>query len=75
MGISHHRGPTGEHGGEDHLLGTFERKVKFCFIRRPCLLGNPRDMQEKVLEMGNSFHRGPTGVPRRGVHLVGTLRQ
>jgi hypothetical protein len=36
--------------GRGHCVtGDFERKVRFLFIRRSCLLGNPRDVFKKRL--------------------------
>ena len=37
--------PRGSHWGPLRAsLRGLERKVGFCFIRRPCLFGAPRDM-------------------------------
>jgi len=45
------------------LYRGFDRKVGFCFNRRPCLLGNPGDMCKKALATGISLHMGPVREP------------
>jgi hypothetical protein len=47
MGVSLHRYPFGEEGGR--FTGDFERKVRYCLIRRPCLLGTLRERWDIVL--------------------------
>jgi hypothetical protein len=52
--------PQGPCGGsmEGTLLFRYiERKVRFCFIKRPCLLGNLSDMQKKALETDKSLDK------------------
>jgi hypothetical protein len=54
------------------LYRSFERKVKFCVIRRPCLLGNPI-CKRRIWKRATLS----TGVPMEnleGVRLPGTLR-
>ena len=50
----------------------FERRDKFCFIRRPCFWGMPKDMQKKALKMASLSIMAPVGN-LEGACLVGTL--
>jgi hypothetical protein len=45
------------------ITRDFEIKVRFCFIRRPCFFGAPRDKEEKALETGRSHQRGHVEEP------------
>jgi hypothetical protein len=36
--------PLAGYEGKGFFTRDFERKVRFCFIRRPCLLGTPGGM-------------------------------
>jgi hypothetical protein len=62
--------PLGDNRGEAAILGTLTERRDF--IRRPCLLGDPRDMKKTALEMSGSLHMGPVG--EGGLVLPGTLR-
>jgi len=66
--------PLGDQGRGAALPGTLRRKVIFCFIRRPYLLGTPRDNLRKALATGSSLHSGPVGEPGRGLVLTGNSR-
>jgi hypothetical protein len=89
MGISLHRGPNGEPGGEVHLLGTSRDRKEgsgntaslslYGALQgnpggRAPLLGGPEGYINKSLDMGISLYRGPNGEPGGEVHLPGTLR-
>jgi hypothetical protein len=56
------KAPLGDQGGA-LISWVFERQVEFLFIRRPCLLGNPRVVQKRLWVKGNSLHNGPVGEP------------
>jgi hypothetical protein len=51
----------------------FERKVRFCVIKRHCLLGNTREIERKVLERGNFLHNGPVTDPGMVFVYLGPL--
>jgi hypothetical protein len=59
------RSPYGPAGGPVKgrcCTEDFHKKVIFCSIWRPCLLGYAK----KIIETGNSHHRCPVGDPGRG---------
>lgn len=55
------------------LPWNFERKVKFCFIGRPCLLGSPETCKRKLCKRLALSIVAPLGNPE-GTRLSGTLR-
>ena len=88
MGISFHRGPTGEHGRGSSTRdfvrwmkgvsrnGAFLSEEAQCRgpLGRAPLLGTLEDMLIKALDTGISLHRGPTGESG-GDSLVGTFER
>jgi len=53
-GMFHRKGPFGGPRWSADFPGYLKERCDF-FIRRPCLLRNPRDVQKKTLETGNSI--------------------
>jgi len=72
--ISVHKGPVLGPGRRSCFTGDCKRKVRFCFIRRPYLLGTPRDKLKKALASGNTLHSGLIGEPGWGLVLTGNSR-
>jgi hypothetical protein len=63
-GIFLDRGPVGgQWSGGTPLPWNFEKKAKFCFIGRACLLGLRRYVKESSGNGYLSLHRGPVGKP------------
>jgi len=76
-GISLHRGTIRrpQRWGGGSFTGHFERKMRFCFIKRACLLGNLREKCKRRLWKRTSLSIGsPSGEPGVGLVLPGTLR-
>jgi hypothetical protein len=66
-----HSGPVGGPGRRSCFTRDFKRKVRFCFIRRPYLLGTPRDELKKAVATGSPLHSGPVGEQGGGLVLTG----
>jgi len=66
-GVVLHWCPVGGTWRRESSTGDFEGRLDIIFIRRPCLVGTPRYMQEKAVETGISLQRGPVGEPQGGL--------
>ena len=83
MGIYLHRGPAGEPGRGLIYQGLWEMYAGCSKSgvslsegalwgkpgRKAPLLGTPKDILSKALEMGYCFHRGPASGEHGGTHL------